>query len=154
MGNIMVRVIDAYVYRYAKTKLKFLTLKRSKTKIYEHLWQGVAGKIEDGETASEAAIRELKEETGFNPHKMFVADHVSSFYESHFDRINLVPVFGIEVRSQNVVLSDEHCEYKWLEYDKAYSRLTWNGQKKGLKVIYEMLNSDDDRIKWSKVLIK
>ena len=154
MGNIMVRVIDAYVYRYAKTKLKFLTLKRSKTKIYEHLWQGVAGKIEDGETASEAAIRELKEETGFNPHKMFVADHVSSFYESHFDRINLVPVFGIEVRSQNVVLSDEHCEYKWLEYDKAYSRLTWNGQKKGLKVIYEMLNSDDHRIKWSKVLIK
>ena len=154
MGNIMVRVIDAYVYRYAKTKLKFLTLKRSKTKIYEHLWQGVAGKIEDGETASEAAIRELKEETGFTPHKMFVADHVSSFYESHFDRINLVPVFGIEVRSQNVVLSEEHCEYKWLEYEKAYSRLTWNGQKKGLKVIYEMLNSDDDRIKWSKVLIK
>ena len=154
MGNIMVRVIDAYVYRHAKTKLKFLTLKRSKTKIYEHLWQGVAGKIEDGETASEAAIRELKEETGFTPHKMFVADHVSSFYESHFDRINLVPVFGIEVRSQNVVLSEEHCAYKWLEFEKAYSRLTWNGQKKGLKVIYEMLNSDDDRIKWSKVLIK
>ena len=154
MGNIMVRVIDAYVYRHAKTKLKFLTLKRSKTKIYEHLWQGVAGKIEDGETASEAAIRELKEETGFTPHKMFVADHVSSFYESHFDRINLVPVFGIEVRSQNVVLSEEHCEYEWLEFEKAYSRLTWNGQKKGLKVIYEMLNSDDDRIKWSKVLIK
>ena len=154
MGNIMVRVIDAYVYRYAKTKLKFLILKRSKTKMYEHLWQGVAGKIEDGETASEAAIRELKEETGFTPHKMFVADHVSSFYESHFDRINLVPVFGIEVRSQNVVLSEEHCEYKWLEYEEAYSRLTWKGQKKGLKVIYEMLNSDDDRIKWSKVLIK
>ena len=150
----MVRVIDAYVYRYAKTKLKFLTLKRSKTKIYEHLWQGVAGKIEDGETASEAAIRELKEETGFTPHKMFVADHVSSFYESHFDRINLVPVFGIEVCNENVILSEEHCAYEWLEFEKAYSRLTWNGQKKGLKVIYEMLNSDDDRIKWSKVLIK
>ena len=154
MGNIMVRVIDAYVYRYAKTKLKFLTLKRSKTKIYEHLWQGVAGKIEDGETASEAAIRELKEETGFTPHKMFVADHVSSCYESYFDRINLVPVFGIEVRNENVILSEEHCTYEWLEFEKAYSRLTWNGQKKGLKVIYEMLNSDDDRIKWSKVLIK
>ena len=154
MQNIMVRVIDAYVYRYTKTKLKFLILKRSKTKIYEHLWQGVAGKIEDGETASQTAIRELKEETDLAPYKMFVADHVSSFYESHFDRINLVPVFGIEVRSKNIVLSEEHCEYKWLEFDKAYSRLTWNGQKKGLKVIYEMLNSDDDRIKWSKILVK
>ena len=154
MQNIMVRVIDAYVYRYTKTKLKFLILKRSKTKIYEHLWQGVAGKIEDGETASQTAIRELKEETDLAPYKMFVADHVSSFYESHFDRINLVPVFGIEVRSKNIVLSEEHYEYKWLEFDKAYSRLTWNGQKKGLKVIYEMLNSDDDRIKWSKILVK
>jgi len=154
MQNIMVRVIDAYVYRYTKTKLKFLILKRSKTKIYEHLWQGVAGKIEDGETASQTAIRELKEETDLAPYKMFVADHVSSFYESHFDKINLVPVFGIEVRSKNIVLSEEHCEYKWLEFDKAYSRLTWNGQKKGLKVIHEMLNSDDDRIKWSKILVK
>lgn len=154
MRNIMVRVVDAYVYRYTKTKLKFLILKRSKTKIYEHLWQGVAGKIEDGETASQTAIRELKEETDLAPYKMFVADHVSSFYESHFDRINLVPVFGIEVRSKNIVLSEEHYEYKWLEFDKAYSRLTWNGQKKGLKVIHEMLNSDDDRIKWSKILVK
>ncbi len=154
MENIKVRVIDAYVYRYVKNKLKFLILKRSKTKIYEHLWQGVAGKIENGETASEAAIRELKEETGFTPYKMFVADHVSSFYESHFDRINLVPVFGIEVCSENVVLSEEHYAYKWLEFEKAYSRLTWNGQKKGLKIIYEMLNSDDDRIKWSKILVK
>ena len=154
MRNIIVRVVDAYVYRYTKTKLKFLILKRSKTKIYEHLWQGVAGKIEDGEAASQTAIRELKEETDLAPYKMFVADHVSSFYESHFDRINLVPVFGIEVRSKNIVLSEEHCEYKWLEFDKAYSRLTWNGQKKGLKVIHEMLNSDDDRIKWSKILVK
>ena len=154
MRNIIDRVVDAYVYRYTKTKLKFLILKRSKTKIYEHLWQGVAGKIEDGEAASQTAIRELKEETDLAPYKMFVADHVSSFYESHFDRINLVPVFGIEVRSKNIVLSEEHCEYKWLEFDKAYSRLTWNGQKKGLKVIHEMLNSDDDRIKWSKILVK
>ena len=32
--------------------------------------------------------------------------------------------------------------------------LTWNGQKKGLKVVHEMLNSKDDRMKWSEVLKK
>ena len=89
-----------------------------------NFWQMPQGGIDVGEEPLEAAFRELKEETGFTPHKMFVADHVSSFYESHFDRINLVPVFGIEVRSQNVVLSEEHCEYEWLEFEKAYSRLT------------------------------
>ena len=154
MAEILVRVIDAYIYHYKEDKLKFLILKRSEAKIYEHLWQGVAGKIEKKETAWQAAIRELKEETGLVPYKMFVADHVSSFYESHSNMMNLVPVFGIEVKNPNVILSDEHCEFKWVEFQKAYQMLTWNGQKKGLKVVHDMLNSDDDRIKWSKVLKK
>ena len=50
---------------------------------------------------------------------MFIADHVSSFYEKHGDRINFVPVFGIEVDSMDVTLSDEHCEYKWVNLEKA-----------------------------------
>ena len=154
MGEVLVRVVDAYIYNYDESKLKFLILKRSKTKIYEHLWQGVAGKIEKGETASQTAIRELKEETGLAPYRMFVADHISSFYESNSDQMNIVPVFGIEVRSLNVILSEEHCEFKWTTFEEAYDILTWNGQKKGLKVVYEMLNSRDERLQWSKVLIK
>ena len=67
MPNIEVRVIDAYVYRTTSAGLLFLVLKRAKTKMYEHIWQGVAGKIEDGETSWEAATRELKEETGLAP---------------------------------------------------------------------------------------
>ena len=62
MGEVIVRVIDAYIYHYNEDKLRFLILKRSKKKIYEYLWQGVAGKIEKGENASQTAIRELKEE--------------------------------------------------------------------------------------------
>ena len=83
MPNIEVRVIDAYVFRTTSAGLLFLVLKRAKTKMYEHIWQGVAGKIEDGETSWEAAIRELKEETGLAPLKIFVADHVSKFYETN-----------------------------------------------------------------------
>ena len=154
MREVLVRVIDAYIYHYNEDKLSFLILKRSKTKIYEHLWQGVAGKIEKGETASQTAIRELKEETGLVPYRMFVADHVSSFYESNFDQVSIVPVFGIEVKSVDVILSEEHCKFKWTTFEKAYDILTWNGQKKGLKVVYEMLNSKDERIKWSNVSIK
>ena len=99
MADITIRVVDCYVFRQTNDDLSFLLLKRNKDKLYEHLWQGVAGKIESGETAFKAAIRELKEETSLEPVRMFVADHVSRFYESHQDRINLVPVFGIEVDS-------------------------------------------------------
>ena len=151
MANIKVRVIDAYVYRKTEKGILYLILKRAKTKIYEHLWQGVAGKIEKGEKAWEAAIRELKEETGLDPKKIFVADHVSRFYETHGNRVNLVPVFGIEVDSDLILLSSEHSEYKWVGYGEAYSHLVWNGQKKGISIVNEMVTSNDDRMKWSEV---
>ncbi|MDE0587034.1 MAG: NUDIX domain-containing protein [Candidatus Marinimicrobia bacterium] len=151
MASVTVRVVDCYVYRQTDDGLKFLLMKRNLNKIYEHLWQGVAGKIEDGETAPEAAIRELKEETGFDPVKVFVADHVSRFYEVHGDRINLVPVFGIEVNSDEVILSEEHIDFKWVTIEEALNTLVWNGQKKGIQTVHDMVISDDDRMRWSKV---
>tara|TARA_Y100000768_G_scaffold136164_1_gene101356 strand:- start:53 stop:514 length:462 start_codon:yes stop_codon:yes gene_type:complete len=151
MPKVVVRVIDAYVFNRKNKEIRFLLLKRAKTKIYEHLWQGVAGKIEAGETSWEAAIRELKEETGFEPVRIFVADHVSKFYEAHGDRVNLVPVFGIEVDNEEVILSDEHCEFKWVDFNTAHQTLIWSGQKDGIAAIFNMLNSDDDRIKWSEI---
>ncbi len=153
MADVKIRVIDAYVFRRTESGLSFLLLKRAKTKIYEHLWQGVAGKIEKDETAWQAAIRELKEETCLTPFKMFTADHVSKFYEAYQDRINLVPVFGIEVSSKKIVLSDEHCDYKWVSFDEAYETLVWRGQKAGISAVNEMVLSGDDRMRWSEIEI-
>ena len=151
MNEVKVRVVDCYIYRHILYGIRFLLMKRNLNKIYEHLWQGVAGKIEKGETSSEAAIRELKEETGLSPLNIFVADHVSKFYETHRDRINLVPVFGIEVDSENVILSEEHISYKWVDIDEAIETLVWNGQKKGIQTVNDMVINNDDRMIWSKV---
>ena len=153
MPKTKIRVVDAYVFRQTKNSFRFLLLKRARTKMYEHLWQGVAGEIEKGEKAWQAAIRELKEETGFDPIRIFVADHVSRFYETHGDRVNLVPVFGIEVENGDVTLSKEHCEFQWMDFENARNTLVWNGQKEGIAAVFDMLNSDDDRIKWSEVKI-
>jgi len=154
MPEIKVRVVDCYVYHQMDGAIQFLILKRNKDKLYEHLWQGVAGKIEKGEKAWQTAIRELKEETALNPKKMFVADHVSHFYETHGDRINLVPVFGIEVDSKDVILSDEHIEYKWVDFKEAFDTLVWNGQKKGIQTVYDMISNHDERIRWTNVELK
>ena len=149
MANLVIRVIDAYVFYQSDNGLEYLLLKRAKTKMYEHLWQGVAGKIERREEAWQAAIRELKEETGFDPARIFIADHISKFYEAHGDRINFVPVFGIEVNNKNVILSEEHSEYQWQDFEKALKFLSWEGQKAGLSTVNKMLMEDDDRLKWS-----
>jgi|TARA_B110000240_G_scaffold157773_1_gene175564 dATP pyrophosphohydrolase len=154
MNEVKVRVVDCYIYRHTTDGIRFLLMKRNLNKIYEHLWQGVAGKIEKGESSSEAAVRELKEETGLSPVNIFVADHVSRFYEVHGDRINLVPVFGIEVDSENVILSEEHISYKWADIDEALNTLVWNGQKKGIQTVHDMVINNDDRMIWSKVELK
>tara|TARA_B000000460_G_C21443012_1_gene360279 strand:+ start:437 stop:898 length:462 start_codon:yes stop_codon:yes gene_type:complete len=151
MPNMIIRVIDAYVYITTDDGILFLLLKRAKTKMYEHLWQGVAGKIEKGEKSWETAKRELLEETGLIPKKMFIADHVSKFYEAKDDRINLVPVLGIEVNTKEVVLSDEHCDYKWVTIEEALDLLVWTGQKQAIIIVNEMILCNDDRMKWSEI---
>ena len=114
-------------------------------------WQSVTGSMQENETKEMAALRELKEETGFEPVRMFVADHVSKFYETHEDRINLVPVFGIEVDREDVKISEEHCDFKWVDFETARDTLVWKGQKEGITAVNNMLNSNDNRIKWSEV---
>ena len=78
MTKILVRVVDAYVFMRKNDLIKFLILKRAKTKIYEHLWQGVAGKIEKNEKPWETAVRELKEETGFEGSEVVEIGRVES----------------------------------------------------------------------------
>ena len=152
MPKIKVRVVDCYIFSQTGKNIHYLLLKRNKNRIYEHLWQGVAGKVEKDETAWQAAIRELKEETSLKPFRMFAVDYISTFYESHHDLVNLVPVFGIEVKDRKVILSEEHIDYEWLSFRDAYERLPWNGQKKGLSIVNDMITlTDDERLRWSEI---
>ncbi len=151
MPKIKVKQVDSYIYRNTEAGPIYLMLKRNTGKYYEHLWQGVAGKIEKGETATQTIIRELKEETGKAPVKVFAADHIASFYDARNDRIQMVPIFGIEVENSEVQLSEEHSEYKWVSFEEALDLLTWKGQKKGLRTVHDEIMSDDNRTKWSEV---
>lgn len=154
MPKIKVKQVDSYIYRNTDAGTVYLMLKRSTGKHYEHLWQGVAGKIEKGETATQTIIRELKEETGKKPKKLFVADHIASFYDARKDRIQMVPIFGIEVENSEVQLSEEHSDYKWVSFDEALDLLTWKGQKEGLRTVHDEIVSGDDRTKWSEIKLQ
>ena len=151
MPKVKVKQIDSYIYRNTDAGPVYLMLKRSPGKYYEHLWQGVAGKIEKGETAWQAAVRELEEETGKIPKKMFVVDHIASFYNANKDYIQMVPIFGIEVDNSEVQISEEHSEYKWVTFEDALALLTWKGQKEGLRTVHDEILSRDDRTKWSEI---
>lgn len=153
MTKIKVKQVDSYVFRIVDGKPLYLMMKRSSGKHYEHLWQGVAGKIEKDETAVQTIVRELKEETGKIPRRLFTTDHVASFYESRRDLIHMVPIFGIEVEREEVTLSEEHSEYKWVPFEEALKLLTWKGQKEGLKTVHDEIMNGDNRSKWSEIKI-
>jgi hypothetical protein len=57
----------------------------------------------------------------------------------------------MEVDSDEVILSEEHVDFKWVNITDALNTLVWNGQKEGIQTVYDMVTSDDDRMKWSRV---
>jgi dATP pyrophosphohydrolase len=98
----------------------------------------VSGKIKENETAYNATLREIKEETGLTPEKFWVAPTVNSFYSPDKDYICLLPVFAAKVKfDSEVTISNEHTEYKWVNPDDAKKLLAWDGQRKSVDVIVD-----------------
>jgi dATP pyrophosphohydrolase len=47
--------------------------------------------------------------------------------------------FGVRLSGQEIVLSDEHTEYHWLQYDDAALLLRWDSNKTALCELNERL---------------
>lgn len=101
-------------------------------------WQMVSGHIDAGETAYEAAYRELLEETAVRPLHFYQGSYVNRFYLAQTDEIILSPVFAAEAPPDaQVRLSEEHTEFAWVDPEEAMRRYPWPGQKKSLKIVRE-----------------
>jgi len=64
----------------------------------------------------------------------------------------LIPIFGVEVDSLKVKLSDEHCDYKWCELEDAIKLFMWTQQKNGLLAFHEMLISQREKLTFSTII--
>lgn len=137
MAIIVCRIIEVCVFRFINDRPEYLMLKRSPNeKVYPNLWQFVSGSLEEGEKAVDAALRELKEETGLTPERFWVVPHANTFYDPSYDAVNVSPLFGAQVEiGDEPRLSSEHCAYEWLEHGDAWRRLVWPGQRLGLEIV-------------------
>lgn len=155
MPKIFSNLIELHVAKIVKNKLSFLLLKRSADEWYPNIWQMVSGSINSRELAYKAAIRELKEETGLIPEKLFVVPRVNSIYLYESDKLILVPVFFAIVSDKaEVRISQEHSEYQWCSYQKAIKLLQWQGQKEVVKIIYNYWYNTKETFKFEEIKLK
>lgn len=122
--------IAAFVLKKERGRAKHLLIRRTGKRLRGH-WQMVAGKIEKGETAWQAALREIKEETGLKVRELYSADTVEVYYSASEDLIDVTPVFVALVNTKaRVRLSDEHDTFAWLTAAQAEKRLVFAEQRR------------------------
>ncbi len=131
--------VAGYVaYKKSNETPVYLLLKRAPTSHLPGIWQMVTGKLKPNESASDAVIREIQEETGLTCSKFYNVD-VTMFHEQNKNRIAFSANFCGFANAQEPVhlADDEHSEYRWCSYNEAIDLLAFPSQKKTLEFIHE-----------------
>ncbi len=134
MADIVSTMVQVHPWRIDSGRLLHLVLRRSDIDdIHPSVWQVITGTIEAGEGSREAALRELREETGLTP----IGDHTFTepaiFYFVPRDQIIISPIFAFEIdRDSQPLLSDEHEEFQWLETPSAVALLEFRTHREGV----------------------
>jgi dATP pyrophosphohydrolase len=128
--------IEVYLFRRRARRTEVLLIRRSAQRTLAHVWQPVTGGIERGETAWQAAAREVFEETGLSPVRWWALEHLTMYYEPATDAVHAVPLFAAEVAwTDAIALSDEHDRYAFLSEAAASKRVLWHTQRCALRAV-------------------
>ncbi|ADI37933.1 NUDIX hydrolase [Waddlia chondrophila] len=127
-----------YVVRMVNGQSEYLLMQRCSEYLNGN-WQMVTGSIQTGETAWQAALRELYEETSLKPKIFYKVDQVESFYELELDKILFGPIFLAIVNPEQAVrLSPtEHRCFIWKPLEEALKYLQFSNQRRIISFIEE-----------------
>jgi dihydroneopterin triphosphate diphosphatase len=136
MPRIVVDMVEVYVFRQTPAGPQFLVLRRSPGERLGGTWHAAYGRSHEGEKAWQAALRELREETGLAPLRFYQVDSVNTFYVAAEDTIYHNPCFAADAPADAAVeLNAEHDAYEWLDPAPAAARCLWPGQRRIMQEI-------------------
>ena len=146
MTEVRVAFVDAYVLRpsHSGVGVEVLVLRRGPKGRSPGSWETVHGHIESGETPVQAARREVREETGLEPARLYNASRVESFYRHRTDEIVLIPVFACMMDGPDGVrTSAEHDRAEWLPPSQAVARFSWPRERRALEDVLSILGAGE-----------
>ena len=136
MPNLAVTHVEVYVFRRRARTTQFLALRRAPGRKLGGVWQPVTGKIGLLETIAEAAWREVREETGITPLKMWRLERTSIHLDGRGRTLEVLPLLAAEVGPRDVIrLSREHTEWRFVSAAAAARLYLWDSQREGLEAL-------------------
>lgn len=142
MTEARVASVDVYLLRRTSAGWETLLLQRAEGTRCTGAWEAVHGHIEDGERPQEAAVREVREETGLEIERLYNVE-VSPFYLHKPDVVMLAVAFAAFPREGKVVLGTEHARYEWLPVNDAMKRMAWPRSRSALTDALSLLANGD-----------
>lgn len=137
--RVEVGVVDVYIIDPHSSPWCALALKRGTGTRCPGAWEAVHGHIEPSETPENAAIREVREETGLTLERLYNVT-VHSFYLHRTNTVEMAVVFCAFARSDApVTLGREHVDHEWLPLDEAAERYIWPRAAQALGEIRKLL---------------
>ncbi len=143
MGKVKERSAGAVVFHENDVGREYLLLRFGTGH-----WGFPKGHLERGESAKQAAHREVEEETGIAEETQFVVDGFRESTEYRFRRGRTVVekevvFYLVEAQNRDVRLSAEHTDYIWVTYKEAYQRLVFDGPRRIIERAENHLSSRD-----------
>ena len=95
-------------------------------------WDFVKGKMEKGESTHETAIREAQEETGIIDITFLenFEEWIKYDFQYQGELVHKKVVFFLaETKTKEVMISHEHLDYTWMDYNTSMEKTTFDNAK-------------------------
>lgn len=136
MPDLAVNHVEVYVFRRQGRRVEFLALRRAPGRKLAGVWQPVTGKIQLLETIAEAGRREVREEIGVVPERMWRLEHTSIHVDARGRSLEVLPLLAAEVGARaSIRLSKEHSEWRFVTAGVAARLYLWDSQRRGLEAV-------------------
>jgi type II secretory ATPase GspE/PulE/Tfp pilus assembly ATPase PilB-like protein/8-oxo-dGTP pyrophosphatase MutT (NUDIX family) len=143
MTKIEVGTVDVFVIHPLSAGWQVLALQRRLDTRCPSAWEPVHGHIEPGEEPEDAALREVREETGLSVERLYVV-RVQPFYLRKTRSVQLAIVFAAFVAAPpDILIGSEHQRAEWVSVEEALRRFAFPGERASLRETVELLGSGD-----------